>query len=254
MEVTAGARGFRDLTVLGSGTGLVVPRYWSGFALDGEILLDVPPTAGIHLRRLGIRSEALTSAFVSHLHADHVFGLVFLALEFNIAHSRTTPLDVVAPAGTREHVERLFHLGYPGNEATAEPGFPLGMRFHELDGGLEGVVGDVAYQAIPLKHHLRFLDSFGYRLTRGNRTVSYSGDTAMIPALLELGRGADAFIVECTNQAGSDGDHLDLEAIRTLRGALPASTRILVTHYHDIHQGQLPSGASLVRDFEEIRL
>ncbi len=246
---------FHDLAVLGSGTGLFVPRYWSGFVLDGEVLLDVPPTVGIHLRRLDLRSDTLTCAFVTHLHADHVFGLVFLALEFNFERRRPVPLDVVGPAGIQEHVKRLYDLSYPRpEEAIPTREFPLGLRFHELRGRADGNVGALAYQAIPLKHHPRLLNSFGFRLTRGGHTIAYSGDTTMVPDVLELARGADVFIVECTNHSGAHGDHLDLEAIHTLRRLLPASTRILVTHYQHITQDHLPPGATLVHDFDTIRL
>ena len=38
----------------------------------------------------------------------------------------------------------------------------------------------------------------GYRVSLGERTVAYSGDTGWFPELPRLSAGADLFICECT--------------------------------------------------------
>lgn len=247
-------QGFQKIVVLGSGTGLSSSRYWSGFVVDNDILLDAPPTVGIHLRRVGMGARDLRYIFVSHLHADHVFGLIFLCLEFHFETRRQEPLTVIGPVGIQEHVERLYRLAYPYEGRAPASAYPLLLQFREIGGAVEAVFHDLSYRAIPMLHHPTLIQSYGFRLTRGGYTIAYSGDTAMVPQLLELAAGANILIVECTNITGNRGDHLNPDDIQTLRTLLPSSTQILVTHTQGVVQQQLPSGTTLVNDFDLISL
>ena len=47
------------LDCLGSGFAFSHGRYWSGFLLDGRVLLDCPPQTLPHLFKLDVRSEAI---------------------------------------------------------------------------------------------------------------------------------------------------------------------------------------------------
>ena len=77
--------------------------------------------------------------------------------------------------------------------------------------------------------HAPGIEALGFRVRLPGGVVAYSGDTAYGEALLQLAEGADLLIAEC----GGDREqgHMEWEDIRTLRAALDASTRLLVTHY-----------------------
>lgn len=248
------AEGFRLIRVLGTGNGLFSPRYWSGFVVDDDILLDAPPTVGIHLRRLGVDARQLKYVFISHLHADHVFGLVFLYLEFYFEHPRTTPLTIVGPKGIQQYVEGLYRLAYPYAGPRPANGHPLPLEFHEVDGPAAGAFGGLAWRAVPMVHHAAVIKSYGYRLTRGGRAIAYSGDTAVLEPVVGLAKDSDVLVVECTNpDDGNYGDHLCVRDIAELRRRLPPSTKIWITHITHTDgaaQAAFPDGTTLLEDFD----
>lgn len=248
------AEDFRLIRVLGTGNGLFTPRYWSGMLVDDDILLDAPPTVGIHLRKMGVDARQLRHVFISHLHADHMFGLVFLYLEFYFEHPRTTPLTIVGPKGIQEYVEALYRLAYPFAGPQPANGHPLKLEFHEVDGPADGNFGALAWRAVPMVHHAKFIQSYGYRLTRGGRTIAYSGDTAVLEPVVGLAQGADVLVVECTNpDDGNYGDHLCVRDMAELRDRLPPSTKIWITHITQAEGAAppaYPAGTSLLEDFD----
>ena len=253
MTVEAGMMGeerFRTVGVLGSGTGLFTSRYWSGFVIDDDILLDAPPTTGIHLRRMGFDAQRLQYVFISHLHADHAFGLAFVCLEFHFERPKASPLTVIGPAGLRQYVETLYRLAYPYEGPRPARAYPLSLEFIEVPEQTDLALPGISFRAVPMDHHATRLNSYGYRLTRGDRTIAYSGDAGTVPPIIELAEGADVLIVECTNLKGNAGDHLNVSDIKILRDMLPSSTRIWVTHTQTVTQALLPDNTVLLEDFE----
>jgi ribonuclease BN (tRNA processing enzyme) len=86
----------------------------------------------------------------------------------------------------------------------------------------------VEYAALP--HHVTNL---GVRLTTSAGTVAYTGDSGPDPAVVELGRGADVFLIEATHlEPITDSDRLYLCDVRTaIRQGLDADARmLLLTH------------------------
>jgi ribonuclease BN (tRNA processing enzyme) len=74
-------------------------------------------------RRLGI-------VYLTHLHADHAFGIVPLLTRF-WEERRAEPLLISGPLGVRAYVRRLLELGYPGMLRR----LPYELRFQELKDG-----------------------------------------------------------------------------------------------------------------------
>ena len=69
------------LDCLGSGFAFSHGRYWSGFLLDGRILLDCPPQTLPHLFRLGVATAEVELVLLSHAHSDHIGGVDLFLLE-----------------------------------------------------------------------------------------------------------------------------------------------------------------------------
>jgi len=122
------------IVCLGSGAALNDGRGWNSLLIDGRILLDLSPSAITQIHRLGIDPRTIEVIFISHLHADHLFGIPFLFLEYRIRYERSSPLHIVGPAGLPERIESLCTLAWPELDRGG-----LGTRIEPL---LEGV--DVA--------------------------------------------------------------------------------------------------------------
>ena len=87
------------------------------------------------------------------------------------------------------------------------------------------------------------------RVTNGDRTLAYSGDSAPSERLVELARDADLFVCEATLGAGSLDDeprgHLSAEEALDAFAASGAR-RLLLTHRPD--ELKRPDGVELAHD------
>lgn len=217
------------LTCLGSGAALTDGRRWNSILIDGRILLDLPPTAVVELQRLRLDLTKIDVIFISHLHADHLFGLPFLLLEYCIRRERDRPLFIVGPPGIEERSETLCELAWPDmRNAGFEPHVPVTYIEVCEDGDYRA--GDLPFTAVRMEHF--DLVAFGYRFTYEGRTIAYTGDTADCDQLAKLLDGVDTAILELTHpSAADDPGHMDAPGVRYWVNRLrERGTRVFATH------------------------
>ena len=219
------------LDCLGSGFAFSHGRYWSGFLLDRRILLDCPPQTLAHLFQLGVRSEEIDLVLLSHEHSDHIGGLDLFLLEAMLGDlaregesaARERPLAIAGPPGIYRRLREVIGPSERLPEREDER-----IHWFERPGGTTLEWAGVRIECVAMEH-VPDLVALGFRVHHPQGLVAYSGDTAYCDALVRLGDGADLLIVEC----GGDRDygHMAWDDVRALRSELPASTRLLVTHY-----------------------
>jgi ribonuclease BN (tRNA processing enzyme) len=218
-----------SLLCLGSASALSDGRAWNATLLDGRILLDLPPTAVLEMRRRDVSPAVLDVVLISHLHADHAFGLPFLLLECLLRSARETPLVLVGPTGLREHSERLFSLAWPGLDVKRLVPKRL-VEYIEVEPRREVQAADLAVTAIPMSHF--GLAAYGYRFACRGVRFAYTGDTGDCGEIDELTADADAVIVELTHPAPKDDPgHLDVGRVARLTRAVRArGGKVFATH------------------------
>lgn len=204
-------------------------RLWNSFLIDGHILLELPTTSMPQMLKLGIDPTQIGIIFITHLHADHMFGLPFLLLEYCVRRRRTQPLYMVGPTDLEDVTFQLCDLAWPDLRETGfEPHVPL--EFVKVSD--EGIyrAGELPFEAVRMDHY--GLAAFGYRFRIGGRLLAYSGDTGDTADLDRLYDGADVAIVELTHPTPSkDPGHLDEPTVRRLAASLrERHTTILATH------------------------
>ena len=209
-------------------------RPWNSLLIDGRILLDLPPTALIEMQRLGLDLTEIDVIFITHLHADHLFGLPFLLLEYCTRRERSRPLYVVGPSGIELRSRTLCDLAWPGmRKAGFEPHVPI--SYLEVTQAGEYHAGELAFTAVQLEHF--DLTAFGYRFTHREKTIAYTGDTTDCGQLGELLDGADVAIIELTYpNATDDPGHMDAPAAAHWAKKLQAQG----THVFATHMSELP--------------
>ena len=77
--------------------------------------------------------------------------------------------------------------------------------------------------------HFSGAPSTALRLSDGNKTLAYSGDTQWTDVLLSIGQGADLFIVECYDETRALTGHLNWGLIEARKAEFGAR-RVMVTH------------------------
>jgi len=221
------------VTILGSGT--IVPslrRSPCAFLLEAagrKLLFDIGPGTMRRLLEAGTSIGEIDLLFISHLHPDHSGELAsfLFANKYPETSRRRRPLTVVGARGLRTHFDGL--VGVYG-EWVVLPGhlFSLG----ELDNRSPDVwtSGPVTVRSWPMAHTK---SSIGYRVeTPGGTAVAYSGDTGPCGELVELARGADLFLCECSLP---DGMKIEGHLNPSEAGAAAASAgvrRLVLTHFY----------------------
>ena len=217
------------LVCLGSGAGLTDGRDWSSLLIDQRILLDLPPTAIPQLHRLGIDLSEIEYVFISHLHADHMFGLPFLLLEYCIRLRRENPMYIIGPSKLEEVTFQLCDLAWPNlRKVGFEPRIPL--EFVELTEEGEYQAGDLSFTAISMNHFN--LDAFGYRFEYKGRSIGYSGDTGECSQLDRLLEDVNVAILELTHpRESNDPGHMDpLTFAKIAKWLVKQGSTVIATH------------------------
>lgn len=188
-----------ELIILGSGTGVPSLRRGSPAALlkagDQSLLLDSGSGTLVRMLQAGVTYRDVDAVLYSHLHPDHVADLVPLLFACKYQEEpRREDLLMVGGKGFRDYFEGLRHV-YGG---WVEPE-TFRLRIEEVRADLV-TIGALRITTLPLDHTLQ---SVGYRITSPEQRVFvYSGDTDYCPAVVELARGADLLLLECSFPEG----------------------------------------------------
>ncbi len=111
-------------------------------------LIDCGEGTQVQLRKHKIKFFRIKHIFISHLHGDHVYGLVGLISTFKML-KREAPLHVYGPKGIKELITLQLKL------SNAWTDYPL--HFHELENKDSEIIFEdekVIVRTIPLQHRI----------------------------------------------------------------------------------------------------
>ncbi len=231
------------LTIIGSGDafgsgGRTNTCFWLETA-KGTLVVDFGASALPALKALKRDPNAIDAIVLSHLHGDHFGGLPFLLLDYQYLARREQPLTVAGPPGTRARLDAALEVFFPKSTGTT-------WRFAwEVQEIAVGIASDVLGHSLLTAQvvHQSGAPSTALRLSDGNKTFAYSGDTEWTDALLAIASGADLFVCECYGHAGKLTGHLTWE---TLQPKLPAfgAKRVMLTHMNPSMLARLDEAAA----------
>jgi ribonuclease BN (tRNA processing enzyme) len=217
------------LVTLGTGTIALSPqRTCAGHLVEApgvRLLLDCGSGVAHRLAELGVEWQEITHVALTHFHIDHHGDLPTLvfALKHGMLPTRTAPLEIIGPVGTRALIERLA-AAY-GDWLTA-PGFPLTIREITPDDAIE--IG-VRLTCQPVPHTP---ESVAYSIECGGRRIVYTGDTGPSPALAAWAHGCDLLLCECSLPSEmAIPEHLTPEQCGELAAAA-APKHLALTHFY----------------------
>jgi len=182
-------------TILGAGTAIPAKRHSPAglyVQVAGEhLLLDAGAGTLQRLAALGAPWQQLDRVFLTHFHIDHCLDLASILFAYRLPQlKRRKPLAVYGPPGLRRLYRQL-------NAAFRGWLTPRGFRLilTELQTSHLRFKG-YTVQTRRMKHYAT--NAIGYRLTSAGKSLAYSGDTDVCRGVVELGRDADALILECS--------------------------------------------------------
>jgi phosphoribosyl 1,2-cyclic phosphodiesterase len=103
------------ITILGTGGAINDGLPYNSFAINSNVLCESPPDIMPSLAACGMDYRSIETVFISHLHADHCFGLPFLLLK-RFLDAKTggsnSPLCLAGPAKLAEHTRALLGIAF----------------------------------------------------------------------------------------------------------------------------------------------
>lgn len=159
----------------------------SGYLVEHEgfrLLLDPGYATAPRLFEL-IAPGEVDAVFITHGHPDHCADLNPLLRARALKDDPDPPLPVYAPTG---ELSVVLALDRPG---MLDPAYDL----HELTPGDQLEIGPFHAETRPLPH---YRPNAGIRLTAGDRTLVYTGDTGPTPELPKLSHNADILLCEAS--------------------------------------------------------
>lgn len=175
-----------QLTVLGSGAGGPFQgRNYTAQVLQVEnhyFLIDCGEGTQHQLYRNRIPYDRFQQIFISHLHGDHVFGLIGLLTSYCLKQ-RTKKLEVFSPPGLRELMEHTARI--------CGIIFPYVIEFTEVDTTVSRVVFEnkhVEVSTVPLNHRTPctgwlFRERARPRNIRKDKIAEYNIPVRLIPGI-----------------------------------------------------------------------
>ena len=133
----------------------------------GEVwLFDCGEATQHQIQRTDLRLGQISRVFITHLHGDHVFGLLGLLASIGLAGA-AQPVELYGPAGLKDFV----HTGARLTRTTLGESLVVNTvragLIHEDEG--------FAVSCLPLRHRLQ---SFGYRVQERDRTGRFDVERA----------------------------------------------------------------------------
>jgi ribonuclease BN (tRNA processing enzyme) len=174
-----------------------------------------------------VTAAGLDAVVVTHDHPDHVVDLHGLLRARLYDGRQEPPIALYSPEAVLERIAGLED----SDRHTAELVFswrPLPAGPHQ--------VGPFRLESWALPH---YVPNAGVRLSTPGLTIAYTGDTGPNPALAEVGRDADLYIVDATDRwqeagppPGAPEPALNLTAREAGEAAAAArAERLMLTHF-----------------------
>ncbi|HRI62270.1 MAG TPA: ribonuclease Z, partial [Saprospiraceae bacterium] len=174
------------VTILGnSAGGPFHGRHYTAQVLQVEnqiFLIDCGEGTQMQLFQYRVKYDRCNHIFISHLHGDHVYGLIGLLTGWCLK-KRTEPLHLFSPPGLRELVETTARL--------CRVVFPYPLEFHEVNAAVSGKVFEnqhVEVWTIPLNHRIEttgwlFREKTKPRNIRPEKIEEYAISFSLIPGI-----------------------------------------------------------------------
>lgn len=192
---------------------------------DERALIDCGASSLVALKKWRIDPDSIGTVVITHLHGDHFGGLVFLLREATLFGTRTRPLVLGGPKGFAERLKTSMEAFFPGGWID-RPSF--GLTILEYENRQSMTVGAVDVRPF-LVEHACGAPPYALRVSFGGKSVTYTGDTTWVDALVSAGTGVDLFICEAYFFSTPINKHLSYETVAARISEIKPK-RVLLTH------------------------
>ena len=206
-----------ELTLLGTKGGPSLRKVGPSFLPSSShisfnnysVIVDCGLGVSAAMVRAGHALTNLTHIFISHYHSDHCLELG------NLIHTAWTsglskPIKVFGPPGLENIWENFLKMmKFDIDVRIKDEGRPplhdlVSIQVYDPEGDqVFSIFNEREFFASGLRNsHPPINDSFSLRFDLGNKSITFSGDTAYFPNLAKLAKGSDILVHEAMLERG----------------------------------------------------
>ena len=141
-----------QVQILGNNSGgLFIKRYFSAQVLRHEqflFLIDCGEATQMQCAKYHVKIERVDQIFISHLHGDHILGLMGLISSFGM-QQRKRPLQIFAPDGLKRFLDVQIEV--------CQIKLPYPLEVHIVDCSESKIIWEnelISVRSIPLRHRV----------------------------------------------------------------------------------------------------
>jgi len=176
------------LTILGtSGSAISKTRGTTSFLIDKDILLDCSEGTTRKLLEINGNLKDLEKVLITHVHADHIMGIVTLLWRLWLVEERKKLLEIVGPPETEDVIEGFLSLTH-----TPRHAFNFEIKYTKLEGEDEIKLGQIS--AIKVVHHI---ETYAYRIDK-DKSICYCTDTIPLEKISIFAKNCDVLLHEAS--------------------------------------------------------
>jgi len=225
-----------SVTLLGTGTPMVNPARACASTLvtAGESAFIIDTGRGFYNNLAATGRQDADAVLFTHFHSDHIADFGELLVARAIAGARQ-PLTTIGPRGVAHVVDglmaayeldRRYRHDHHGDKYS-----PAGASAQVTETA-PGVVFDREGIKVTMfeVNHSPVSPAVGYRFDYKGRSIVISGDTVMVPAMVEQSRDADILVHDTMNK---DMVQMGLDAIKESNPRLAAMGEEMMEYHAD---------------------
>jgi ribonuclease Z len=125
------------------------------------LLFDCGEGTQLQLRKAGLRHGRLSRIFITHMHGDHVIGIMGLLMTMELS-GRERPIELYGPPALADYVATSTRL--------LSTGFRYPIIFHEASAGTLCQTDTYTIECLPLNHRIL---TYGYALQEQDRPGTF---------------------------------------------------------------------------------
>lgn len=176
------------------------PQYGNASYLlhsETKLLIDCGFAVPRNLFYLGMKPGFIDAIYITHFHADHIFGLPALVLRWH-EDGREKPLTIIGQTGIKERASHLLDIGYPGFSKKLK----FEINFIEVKDKAD--FNEFKLDFAPTDHSVRNL---AIRVERKGKSIAFSGDGGLTDASKKLFSASNFLVLESYKLADKTKGH-----------------------------------------------
>lgn len=210
------------IKVIGSGSIWSISNS-ACYLVNDIFLVDMPNGCMKNMLKLNINPKSVNNILFTHFHGDHYLDVPFYLL--GKLKSDVKDIRIMCSKDGARKIKKVTKLAFPNTYKTIckelRVCFNNGFNFNINDYSIEKILVD----------HGRMKPAYGYIISKGNKSVGFTGDSKLVNSIKYIASKCDVLFCDVSFIKGTS-KHMGINDIVNLCSEYP-ECKFISTHMND---------------------